>query len=63
MRLLQLAVASAVAPALALASSCSAPEPVNLLVRGSGGNKTTSMMYGIMHEVHFPRLSVPTSAY
>ncbi|KAK3905544.1 glycoside hydrolase superfamily [Staphylotrichum tortipilum] len=53
MRLLQLAVASAVAPALALAtSSCSAPEPepVNLLVRGSGGNKTTHMMYGIMHE-------------
>ncbi len=45
MRLLQLAVASA------LASSCSA---VNLLVRGGGGNSTTAMMYGIMHEVGLP---------
>ncbi len=56
MRLLPLAVASAVAPALALASSCTSPEPkaVNLLVRGSGGNKTTDMMYGIMHEVGLP---------
>lgn len=44
MRFLQ----SAVVSALALASSCSA---VDLFVRGSGGNKTTKMMYGIMHEV------------
>lgn len=46
------AVTAAVTAALALASSC---QGYNLTVKASGGNVTTNMMYGIMHEVDLSR--------
>ncbi|KAK3319529.1 glycoside hydrolase superfamily [Cercophora scortea] len=35
---------------LGLASQCLAGGPADLLIRSSGGNVTTSIMYGLMHE-------------
>jgi alpha-N-arabinofuranosidase len=39
---------TAAAAALALVSSCNA---VNLIVKSSGGNASSPLTYGIMHEV------------
>lgn len=44
-------LSTAATAAVALASSCNA---VNLVVRAGGGNASSPLMYGLMHEVRMP---------
>lgn len=44
--------------ALTSLQPCSADKPVDLIVRPNGGNVSSPIMYGLMHEVLFPALAL-----
>lgn len=44
--------------ALTSLQPCSADKRVDLVVRPSGGNVSSPIMYGLMHEVRFPALTL-----